>query len=494
VSRQLVLAIDSGTTGTRAMIFDRDLRVVASAYREFPQIFPQPGWVEHSPDDIWQSTRAVVREAVAQTDTADLCGIGITNQRETAVLWDRETGRAVHNAIVWQCRRTAPMCRRLEDEGRGELIRRKTGLRLDPYFSATKWRWLLDNVPAARRLLDEGRLAAGTVDTWLLWNLTGGRVHATEPSNASRTSLFNIATLTWDEELCEVFGVRAAILSEVKPTRGEFGRTDPDAVGFDVPVLAMIGDQQAAAFAQGCFRPGVVKNTYGTGLFMLCNTGNQLVRSDSLLSTVAWSCDGVTDYALEGSVFTGGAAVQWLRDGIGIIENAAQTAGMAASLDGNDGVYFVPALSGLGVPYWDPNARGTIIGLTRATTRAHIVRATLEAIAYRTRDVLDVMVEATQWRPDVLRVDGGAIANDFLMQFVSDILGVPVERPVISETTALGAAALAGIEAGLWRDAEDFVSRRTVDRTFEPRMPARERDRLYAKWLQAVARCRGWNP
>jgi len=492
VSAKLVLAIDSGTTGTRAMVFDRDQRIVASAYREFPQIFPQPGWVEHNPDDIWQSTLAVAREAIALCDPAALCAVGITNQRETAVLWDRTTGRPLHNAIVWQCRRTAPMCRRLEEEGRADAVRRKTGLRLDPYFSATKWRWLLDNVPEARPLLDAGRLAAGTVDSWLLWNLTGGRVHATEPSNASRTSLFNIETMRWDEELCELFGVPAAILPEVLPTRGEFGRTDPERVGVELPVLAMIGDQQAAAFAQGCTRPGVVKNTYGTGLFMLCNTGSELVRSESLLTTVAWSCEGATDYALEGSVFTGGAAVQWLRDGLGIIESAAETAELAASLEGNDGVYFVPALSGLGVPYWDPDARGTIIGLTRATTRAHIVRAALEAIAYRTRDVLDVMVEAAQWEPDVLRVDGGAIANDFLMQFVSDVLGLRVERPVVSETTALGAAGLAGLAAGLWSDAEDFLSHRAVDRTFDPHMPATERNRLYAKWLRAVERCRGW--
>ena len=474
------------------MVFDPEQNVLASAYREIPQIFPKPGWVEHDPEDIWHSTRAVVREAMADVDAGEVAGLGIANQRETALLWDRETGRPVHNAIVWQCRRTAPHCRELKDQGAGPFLHRKTGLQLDPYFSATKWRWMLDNVPQARALLEQGRLAAGTVDTWLLWRLTGGRVHATEPSNASRTCLFNIRTLEWDEELCEMFGVPGGILPQVLPTRGEFGRTDPGQIGLDVPILAMVGDQQAATFAQGCFRPGSVKNTCGTGLFMLCNTGECLVMSDKLLTTVAWNCEGLTDYALEGSVFTGGAAVQWLRDGLQIIETAAETAGMAASLEGNDGVYFVPALSGLGAPYWDPDARGMLIGLTRATTRAHLARAALEAIAYRSRDVLDVMSEETGARPDVLQVDGGAIGNDFLMQFLADIVGLPVERPVMAETTALGAAGLAGIQCGLWRDADDFISRRTVERTFTPGMIAADRETLYAKWQQAVSRCRNW--
>ena len=492
MTRKLVLAIDSGTTGTRAMVFDADQSVVASAYREFPQIFPRPGWVEHNPDDIWRATRAVTGEALQRLDPDDLCGIGITNQRETAMLWDRETGRPVHNAIVWQCRRTAAQCQKLKDEGASPLVHRKTGLFLDPYFSATKWRWLLDNVPEAHRLLNQGRLAAGTVDTWLLWNLTAGEAHATEPSNASRTSLFNVEALSWDEELCRLFGVPMDILPKVLPTRGEFGRTDPDRIGFDLPVLAMVGDQQSAAFAQGCLRPGTVKNTYGTGLFMLCNTGSRLVLSESLLSTVAWSCGGRTDYALEGSVFTGGAVVQWLRDGLKIIQNAGQSAELAASVEGNDGVYFVPALSGLGAPYWDPGARGTIIGLTRATTQAHIVRAALEAIAYRSRDVLEAMAVETGWRPDVLRVDGGAIRNDFLMQLVADILGLPVERPIVAETTALGAAGMAGVAAGLWRDEEDFVSRRSVERTFSPQMSPEQREAQYDRWKQAVARCRQW--
>jgi len=492
MNRGLVLAIDSGTTGTRAMVFDVEQNVVASAYREFLQIFPKPGWVEHNPDDIWNSTREVVREALSKVDGRHVCGMGITNQRETALLWDRKTGRPVSNAIVWQCRRTAPRCQRLKDEGKTPLVHRKTGLQLDPYFSATKWRWLLDNVPRARALLKEQRLAAGTVDTWLLWNLTGGGVHATESSNASRTSLFNIETLSWDEELCELFGVPLDILPRLLPTKGKFGCTDASQTGLSLPVLAMIGDQQAAAFAQGCFRPGTVKNTLGTGLFILCNTGRRLILSDRLLSTIAWSYGGRTDYALEGSVFVGGAAVQWLRDGLQIIENAGQSGELAASLSGNDGVYFVPALSGLGAPYWDAGARGTIIGLTRATTRAHIVRAALEAIAYQTRDVFDAMAQQTGHRPDVLRVDGGAASNDFLMQFLADILGVQVERPEVRETTALGAAALAGIAAGLWRDEQDFISRRAVERTFTPTMSATEREGLYSKWKEAVSRSRQW--
>ena len=492
MKRRLVLAIDAGTTGVRALVFDRGHKVVGRSYREFPQLFPKPGWVEHKPEDIWEATRTVVHEAVRDSGTKQLCGVGITNQRETALLWDRETSRPLANAIVWQCRRTAPQCRTLADEGRGPIIHRKTGLPLDPYFSATKWHWLLEHVPEADRLLREGRLAAGTVDTWLLWVLTGGKVHATEPSNASRTSLFNIRTMQWDRQLCGLFGVPTGILPQVLPTRGEFGRTDASAIGFVLPILAMVGDQQSAAFGQGCFSPGTVKNTYGTGLFMLVNTGRELILSDHLLSTVAWSWDGHTDYALEGSVFTGGAAVQWLRDGLHLIEDARETAALAASLEGNDGVYFVPALSGLGAPYWDAAARGTILGLTRASTRAHVVRAALEAIAYQSRDVLDVMAEATGRRPKVLRVDGGAVRNDFLMQFQADILGLRVERPRMPETTALGAAGLAGIEAGLWRDPEDFISRRKVGRAFAPRMQPRERERLYAKWQEAVERCRHW--
>jgi len=492
VRRRLVLAIDAGTTGIRALVFGRDQKVVGRSYREFPQIFPEPGWVEHNPDDIWKTTRTVVAEAVRDVSPKQLCGIGITNQRETALLWDRETSQPVANAIVWQCRRTAPQCRTLADEGKGPIVHRKTGLHLDPYFSATKWHWLLEHVAAADGLLREGRLAAGTVDTWLLWKLTGARAHATEPSNASRTSLFNIRSMQWDRQLCSLFGVPMGILPQVLPTRGEFGRTDASEIGFELPVLAMVGDQQSAAFGQGCFRPGTVKNTYGTGLFMLSNTGRELILSDHLLSTVAWSCGGYTDYALEGSVFTGGAGVQWLRDGLHVIEDARESAALAASLEGNDGVYFVPALSGLGAPYWDARARGTILGLTRASTRAHVVRAALEAIAYQSRDVLEAMAEATGRRPKVLRVDGGAVGNDFLMQFQADILGLRVERPTMPETTALGAAGLAGIQAGLWRDPEDFISRRKVERTFAPRMGPRERERLYAKWHEAVERCRHW--
>jgi len=492
VGEGLVAAIDSGTTGTRAMVFDADHGVVAAAYEEFPQLCPRPGWVEHDPQAIWRSTRRVLRRALGEVDKGRVCGLGITNQRETALMWDRETGRPVHNAIVWQCRRTAGQCEELRRSGLGPLVRDKTGLPVDPYFSATKWRWLLEHVPEAERLLQRGRLVAGTVDVWLLWKLTGGRAHATEPSNASRTSLFNTRSLDWDAELCDAFGVPAQALPQVRSTRGTFGQTDPEVVGVELPVLAMIGDQQAAAFAQGCFTPEVVKNTYGTGLFMLCNTGRERITPRRLVGTVAWSWPGRTDYALEGSVFTGGAVVQWLRDGLGIINDAAETAQLASSLADNDGVYFVPALSGLGAPYWDPHARGTLLGLTRGTTRAHIVRAALEAMAYRSRDVLEAMAAETGRRPDVLRVDGGAIENEFLMQFVADVLGVPVEVPAVREATALGAAALAGIEAGLWADEEDFIARRRVQRRFVPQMSEAGRKRLYARWLKALERAGEW--
>jgi len=459
--KKLILALDLGTTGNRAIIFDRDTRIVASSYREFTQHYPQPGWVEHDPLEIWESVRTVM----AEVNPRDIVGIGIANQRETIVAWDRNTGKPLHNAIVWQDRRTAARCANLP----AAEIHERTGLVCDPYFSATKIEWLLQNVPAARRGL------FGTIDSWILWKLTGGKVFATDPSNASRTMLFNIREQRWDATLLKLFGVSAEQLPEVRPSSGHFGAN----------VYGMIGDQQAAMFAQGCYEPGIVKNAYGTGLFMMMNTGTAPLASQQLLSTIAWQIGDRVDYALEGSVFIGGAAIQWLRDQLGVVKTAAETEALATSLTGNDGVYFVPALTGLGAPYWDAGARGTIVGLTRSTTKAHLARAALEAMAYQTRDVAELM--GTPLRK--LQVDGGACANNFLMQFQADILGVPVERPAVIETTALGAAGLAGLATGVWSSPEDFLQHRRVERVFAPQ---RVSDDLYARWKDAVARSRQW--
>jgi len=459
----MILALDLGTTGNRAIVFDRETNIVASGYREFGQIFPQPGWVEHDPLEIWESVRALI----AEVKRPGIVAIGITNQRETVVAWDRKTGKPLHNAIVWQDRRTAERCVELP----ADEIHERTGLVSDPYFSATKIEWLLRNVPTTRRGV------FGTIDSWILWKLTGKFL--TDPSNASRTMLFNLRERRWDDELLKLFGVSPEQLPEVRPTSGYFGGE----------VHAMVGDQQAAMFAQGCFEPGIVKNTYGTGLFMMTNTGPTPQRSRQLLSTIAWEIDGRVDYALEGSVFIGGAAIQWLRDQLQIIGKSEDTEALAASLASNDGVYFVPALSGLGAPYWDPAARGTIVGVTRGTTRAHFARAALEAIAYQTRDVAEVMCAESGAPLRKLQVDGGACANNFLMQFQADILGVPVERPAVVETTALGAAGLAGLAAGVWSSPADFLQHRRVERVFTPQRTGGE---LYASWKEAVARSRRW--
>ncbi len=489
---KLVLALDLGTTGNRAIAFDTSFRPVAQAYAEFAQYFPRPGWVEHDPLEIWESLLACIRRVAREVNAADIAAVAVTNQRETTVLWDRDTGRPVHNAIVWQCRRTADRCAELKARHAGE-VHRKTGLVIDAYFSATKIAWMLENVPEARTLANQGRLLFGTVDTWAIWNLTGGRVHATDPSNASRTLLYNIVEGRWDEQLAGLFGAGGVVLPEIRPSLGVFGTTQQEILGRPgVPIAADLGDQQAALFGQGGFAPQNLKNTYGTGLFLLVNTGHQMCLSDKLLTTVAWQKEGQPlQYALEGSVFVGGAAIQWLRDGLKLIASAAQSEAMAQSLPDNEGVYFVPALVGLGAPHWDSTARGTFLGLTRATRREHLARAALEAMAYQTRDVVEALPAEVRGQLRTLQADGGATANNWLMQFQADILGMPVERSAIAETTALGAAAAAGIAVGLWDEAE-FLAKRRVDPTFNPQMPRRDAERLYGRWREAVARARGW--
>ncbi len=494
-SADYVLALDQGTTSSRAILFDRSGRPVAVGQKEFRQIYPQPGWVEHDADEIWETQLEVARQVLekAAVPASAVQAVGITNQRETTVVWDRKTGRPLHNAIVWQCRRTAPLCDELRRAGFAEMVREKTGLVIDAYFSGTKLRWLLDNVPGLRARSEKGEVAFGTIDTWLIWNLTGGKVHATDFSNASRTMLFNINTLAWDPDLLDMLGVPGSVLPEARPSSGVFGHTAPGLLGAPIPIAGDAGDQQAALFGQACFEPGLVKNTYGTGCFMLMNTGERPVySSQGLLTTVAWGLPGTVAYALEGSVFITGAAVQWLRDGLGIIRSAAETQALAMSVPDTGGVYLVPAFVGLGAPYWDAYARGAIVGLTRGTSRAHLARATLEAIAYQTRDVLDAMAADAGFRLKGLRVDGGAVVNDFLMQFQADILGVAVERPTVSETTALGAAYLAGLATGFWGDLAEIGRFWARDTVFSPAMPEAVRDRLYKGWRKAVSRSLAW--
>jgi glycerol kinase len=493
-ARRYVLALDQGTTGSTALVIDPDGAVRGRGYAELPQHFPRPGWVEHDPEEIWLSTRRALEAALAaaRTLSAEIAAIGITNQRETTILWERATGRPIHNAIVWQCRRTAALCERLKADGLEPEFRQKTGLVLDPYFSGTKIRWLLDEVPEARARAERGLLCFGTVDSWLLWRLSGGAVHGTDQSNASRTLCFNIRTLDWDEGLCRCLGVPRALLPRVSPSVGFFAETTEGPLPAGIPVAGIAGDQQAALFGQACVEPGMAKNTYGTGCFALLNTGPRAVASErGLLTTVAWTVDGRTSYALEGSVFVAGAAVQWLRDGLGIIAKADETEALADSVPDTGGVYLVPAFVGLGAPYWDPYARGAMVGLTRGTTRAHIARAALEAIAYQSRDVLSTMVEDAGVPIRSLRVDGGAAANDFLCQFQADILGVEVLRPSVTETTGLGAAYLAGVGAGLWRLA-DLPGRWTLERRFTPAMTPAAREAAYEGWRRAVERSRAW--
>jgi glycerol kinase len=490
-----VLVIDQGTTSTRAIVFGPDISPVAAAPQEFPQHYPAPGLVEHDPEDLWRTTLETMREALRQAaiPASDLAAIGIANQRETVVIWDRGSGRPVSNAIVWQDRRTAAVCDRLVAEGYGPRIAELTGLRIDPYFSATKIGWILDHVPDARRHAEQGRLAFGTVDSFLLWRLTNGAVHATDATNASRTLLYDIRRGDWDDAMLTLFRVPRALLPEIRDTAGRFGVAAAEHLGAPVAIHGMVGDQQAALVGQACFRPGMVKSTYGTGCFMLLNLGAELVRSrHGLVTTVAYQLDGRRSYALEGSIFAAGAAVQWLRDGVGVIETAAETADLAARADPAQAVYLVPAFTGLGAPYWDAAARATISGITRGTTRHELARAALESVAYQSRDLLAAM-EADVARPGgdrdaVIRVDGGLSANDWAMQFLADMLDAPVDRPAIIETTALGAAYLAGYDAGLYPDPEAFAGAWNRERRFTSRMKPEDRAAKYRGWKQAVAR------
>jgi glycerol kinase len=492
-----VLALDQGTTSSRAIVFDESGAEVAIAQREFQQIFPRPGWVEHDPLEIWDSQLAVARQALRSAGLAagDLAAVGITNQRETVVVWDRVTGLPVTHAIVWQDRRTAEVCDRLKREGREPLFRERTGLVLDPYFSGTKLAWILDHVPGARTYAGDhaGRLAFGTVDSWLLWKLTGGALHATDVTNASRTLLWNLHTGDWDDELLKLLNVPREILPAVRSSSEVYGETLAELLGAPVPIAGVAGDQQAALFGQACLRPGMVKNTYGTGCFLLMNAGDRpVVSRHQLLTTPAWRIGGRTEYALEGSVFVAGAVVQWLRDGLGLIRSAGEIEALAASVPDAGGVVLVPAFTGLGAPHWDPYARGALLGVTRGTTAAHIARAALEAIAFQVADVLDAMAADSGVPVAELRVDGGAAVNDLLMQLQADLAGVPVVRPRVQETTALGAAYLAGLATGVWKDTGDIADRWQVERRFEP---ALDRDRAAAqraRWNRAVERAKGW--
>lgn len=484
-----IMALDLGTTSCRCIIFDKNGRICSAAQKEFTQYFPQPGWVEHDAEEIWATQTGLMYEAMSKIDITinEIAGIGITNQRETTVLWDKETGRPVHKAIVWQCRRTAGYCDELKKLGMAEFFRSKTGLVLDAYFSATKLRWLLDNVIGARERAEKGELLFGTVDSWIIWKLTGGKVHVTDYSNASRTMLFNIHTLKWDEEILRVLKIPQQILPEVKPSSHVYGYTDSKLFGREVPIAGAGGDQQCALFGQTCFERGEVKNTYGTGGFMLMNTGTAPVNShNGLVTTIAWGVDDKVEYALEGSIFVAGAAVQWLRDELGLIRDAAESEVLAKSVPDANGCYVVPAFVGLGAPYWDQYARGAIVGLTRGVNRNHIVRATLESIAYQVNDVLMAMQEDSGMPITSLRVDGGACDNDFLMQFQADILNTSVVRPYCIETTAMGAAYLAGLAVGYWRSKEEILANHVIAAEFKPQMGQAKRENLLQGWHNAV--------
>ncbi len=496
MSERCAVALDQGTTSSRAIVFSSDIRVLGMAQREFTQHYPQPGWVEHDPREIWSSQLEVLHGSLksAEVSARDIAAIGITNQRETTVVWDRSTGEPIHNAIVWQCRRTASLCDALVRDGHEEMIREKTGLVIDAYFSGTKIAWILDHVPGARSRAEAGELAFGTIDSWLIWNLSGGSVHATDMTNAARTMLFNIHTLDWDETLLDLIRVPRQMLPRVTSSSEVVATTAPSIFpGASVEIAGIAGDQHAALFGQTCFDSGTVKNTYGTGCFVLANTGDSAVESKHrLLTTPAWSAAGSVTYALEGSIFIGGAAVQWLRDAMKLVANAAETEYFATQVSDSAGVYLVPAFVGLGAPYWDSYARGGVLGLTAGTGRNHLIRATLEAIAYQSRDVIDAMAADGGVDLTTLRVDGGASANDFLMQFQADILGIPVERPVVAETTALGAAYLAGLATGFWESQEEIRSAWQLDKRFDPTMSSDQRESLYAGWQKAVERVQGW--
>jgi len=488
-----MLSMDQGTTSSRAILFDNIGRVAAVAQREFPQHFPRPGWVEHNAEDIWESQLGVTREVLEKGwfSPGDVCGIGITNQRETVVVWDRKTGKPIAPAIVWQDRRTASMCDALREKGAGKEIKKKTGLILDAYFSATKVAWILEHVKGARARAKAGDLAMGTIDSWLVWNLTGGRVHATDPSNASRTMLYNIHSLKWDESLLGLFGIPNSILPDVRPSSGFFGETQ--IFGGSIPIAGIAGDQQAALFGQACMKPGMVKNTYGTGCFMLMNTGVvPIVSKNNLLTTIAWQIGDKTEYALEGSIFIAGAVVQWLRDGLGIIKSSSEVEELANRVPDNGGVYLVPAFAGLGAPHWDPYARGTLVGLTRGTNSSHIARAALEGIAFQVADVLKSMEADSGIKLKELRVDGGASLNNLLMQIQADLLGVPVIRPRESETTALGAAFLAGLALKFWKSTKEICQHWNEESRFKPKLSSAKRERAHAIWQKALSRSRSW--
>ncbi|ASK34677.1 glycerol kinase GlpK [Alloalcanivorax mobilis] len=485
-----ILAIDQGTTSSRAIVFDQAGVAQGQAQKEFRQHFPADGWVEHDASEIWNDTLAVCRQALrnAHVEADQLAAIGITNQRETTVLWDRRTGEPLARAIVWQDRRTAELCRRLKEDGHEERVRERTGLLLDPYFSATKLAWLLDHVDGARARADAGELAFGTIDCWLLWKLTQGRVHATDATNASRTLLFNIHSQQWDAELLTLFDIPESLLPEVRDSAGRFGASAPELLGAAVPVCGIAGDQQAALVGQACFQPGMVKSTYGTGCFMIINTGEAVVSENRLLTTVAYRLNGVTTYALEGSIFVAGAAIQWLRDGLNLISHASETEALARRVGSAGGVYLVPAFTGLGAPWWDPNARGALLGLTRDTGIAEVVTAGLEAVCYQSRDLLEAMAADCQQRPTTLRVDGGMVVNNWLSQTLADVLGVRVDRPGVTETTALGAAYLAGLGCGLYQSLDDIAGQWLCERAFEPALQESERERRYQGWRAAVKR------
>ena len=492
--QRYVVALDQGTTSSRAIIFDHDARIVAVSQREFTQHYPHPGWVEHDPMEIWATQSSTLTEALAKSGihNDEIAAIGITNQRETTVVWEKATGKPVYNAIVWQCRRTAAICEELKARGLDNYIRENTGLLLDAYFSGTKVKWILDNVEGAREKAERGELLFGTVDTWLIWKMTNGEVHVTDPTNASRTMLYNIRDLQWDGHILQELGIPASMLPEVRPSSEVYGTTTRGG-GAHIPISGIAGDQQAALFGQLCFEKGMAKNTYGTGCFLLMNTGETPVKSESgLLTTIAVGPTGNVNYALEGSVFMGGATVQWLRDELRLIDDATDTGYFASKVKDSNGVYLVPAFVGLGAPYWDPYARGAIVGLTRGANRNHIIRAALESIAYQSRDVLDAMQKDSGIRLASLKVDGGAVANDFLMQFQSDIMGTTVVRPTLIETTALGAAFLAGLAVGFWKSTAELSDKFSVDREFTPALATDQREQLYAGWQKAVTRAQHW--
>ena len=490
-----IMALDAGTTSNRCILFNRQGDICAMAQKEFTQYFPQPGWVEHNAQEIWSTMLGTAVEAMSQVDAKaeNIAAIGITNQRETTVVWDRKTGEPVGRAIVWQCRRTADYCDALKDRGLTETIREKTGLVVDAYFSATKLHWILENVPGARERAEAGELLFGTVETWLIWKLTGGKVHVTDYSNASRTMLFNIHTLTWDDDFLRELQIPASMLPQVMPSSGIYGETDPSLFGGAIPIAGAAGDQQAALFGQTCFSAGEAKNTYGTGCFLLMNTGDTpVISKNGLVTTIAWGLDGQVTYALEGSVFSAGSAVQWLRDEMRLIDSAADSAYMAAKVLDTNGCYIVPAFTGLGAPYWDPYARGTIVGLTRGVNKYHIVRATLESIAYQTADILRAMNADSGITLSALNADGGASANDLLMQMQADTIGAPVQRPRCVESTAMGAAYLAGLAVGYWTGLADVLRNRAIDRVFYPSIGQAERDKRLKGWEKAVKYAFGW--